>query len=229
MLYGRDQSDEEGWHLGLLPASQTLVSTERRLVEVCGVEIETPDKGILEASVTVSYTPETNNPLAQRHFANSETLKKAIDHRVRSGLNKWVMGKQLPGTLKRAMSMQKEAEEYIRERIVGTSTELALYDDPVLYLESGFPVNDLGIRVYEVNLVTWRPLRDGTGKPDWGDGDHVAFDAQAIFKQFHAHTDSLSGLRKLKEALMERYPEEAEDIEDIYDQVRISMKENRDR
>jgi hypothetical protein len=73
-------------------------------------------------------------------------------------------------------------------------------------------------------------LERGTGKPDWGDGDHTTvFDAPAIFKQFHAHADSLSNLRKLKEALIERFPDEIDDIEDIYDQFRISMKENRDR
>ncbi len=229
MVYGRDRTDTEGWHLGLLPSSQSLVSTERRLVEVSGIEVETPDEGILKASVTVSYTPEFTNVQAQQHFQNSESLNKVVGHRVRSGLNKWIMGKPLPGTLKKALTMQDQAEQYLRDRVVGTSTELALLDDPALYLGTGIPVSDLGIRVYEVNLITWQPIADGTGKPDWGDGDHVYFDAALIRKQLHAQAENLNKLRELKNSLMEAYPEEADGIEDMYDQERMSIKETRER
>lgn len=225
----RGRVELEGWHLGLPPASPTVVSTARTVVEISTVELETPDDGVLSASLTVSYSPDLQNSSALTSFGTSDAINRAIQNRVRGALNSWAMGKPLPGTLKRAVSMQKDAETYLIGKLTGTSSQLVLHDDPTLYLEGGYPVADLGIRLHEINTIVWRPLEAGTGKADWGDGDHVGFDAQAIFKQFHAHTDSLSNLRKLKEALMERYPDEADDIEDIYDQVRISMKENRDR
>jgi hypothetical protein len=102
-------------------------------------------------------------------------------------------------------------------------------DDLSLALFTGFAIPDIGVRIHDLNIVKWTALESGTGKPDWGDGEHTLFDTQAILKQFHLHTDSLSNLRRLKEALCDKYPEEIDDIEDIYDQVRISMKEHQDR
>ncbi len=219
----------EGRYLGLPPASPTIISTARRLVEINGMELETPDDGLLGASITVSYSPDLKNAQALTQFANPAAIDRAIQNRVRGALNSWSMAKPLPGTIKRAVAMQKEAETYLLGQLGGTSKYLAPIDDPTLYLGEGIIVTDFGIRIHEINTISWRPLADGTNKPDWGDGDHLAFDARVIFKEFHAHADNLSNLRQLKEALIERYAEEAEDIEDIYDQVRMSMKETRER
>lgn len=219
----------EGPYFGFPPNSPKIISTSRRLVEVPNMDLETPDDGLLGASMTVSYSHDLDNAARLTKFESAEALDRAIQNRVRGALNSWAMGKPLPGTVKRAAAMQKDAEIFLLGQLSGTSQYLVPIDDSSLFLGEGMIVNDFGIRIHEINTVSWRPLADGTGKPDWGDGDHVRFDTQAIFKQFYAHTDSLSNLRKLKEALCERYPDEIEDIEDIYDQVRISMKENRDR
>jgi hypothetical protein len=184
----------------------------------------------LGVAVTVTYTLNLDNDSALKYFQSTTGLEKNIEHRVLAALNSWIQQKPLPGTLNRALSMQREAESYILGKLTGTtSNALVVHNDPTLYLDSGYPVNDLGIRIHEVNIVSTRPIKNGTGKADWGEGDTATFNAQHILKQFHAHADSLNNLRKLKEALLERYPDESDDIEDIYDQVRISMKENRDR
>lgn len=224
----------EGWHFGFAPSDPILVAVGRRIVEIPPgdklIELDTPDDGILGVAITVSYTPDLENHSALKYFQDTAGLDKNIEHRVLAALSSWVQQKPLPGTLKRALSMQREAESYILGKLTGTtSNALIVHNDPTIYLDRGYPANDLGIRIHEVNVVSMRPIKNGTGKADWGEGDDATFNAQNIFKQFHAHADSLSNLRKLKEALLERYPDESDDIEDIYDQVRISMKENRDR
>jgi len=233
-LVTRDGKAElDGWHFGLPPRSSRTIQHARKNLDIPGgdrlIELETPDNGVIGAFVAISYSPNLDNPTSLTKFDDTTSISTAVTNRVRGALSSWSMGKPVPGTVKRALAMQSDAEIYLIGKLTGTSNQLVLHDDPTLYFDSGFPVGDLGIRIHEINITKWTPLRSGSGKADWGDGDHVGFDAQAIFKQFHAHTDSLSNLRKLKEALLEKYPEEIDDIEDIYDQVRISMKENRDR
>lgn len=225
---------KEGTHFGFPPSDPTLIATGRKTVEIPYggdlLQLDTPDDGILGIAVTVSYSLDLDNRSSLKRLQGTAGLDKSIEHRALAALSGWIQQKPLPGTLKRALSMQRETENFILGKLTGTSSDaLVLHNDPSLYLNSGYPVSDLGIRIHEVNVVAMRPLKNGTGKADWGDGENTAFDAQNIFKQFHAHADSLSNLRKLKEALLEHYPEESDDIEDIYDQVRISMKENRDR
>jgi|GEM_PF-3770918 len=145
--------EKEGWHLGLPPASPQAISTARKSVDITGIELETPDDGVLGASITISYSPDLNNPVALSNLGTGEPLTKAIQNRVRGALNNWSMGKPLPGTLKRAVSMQKEAETYLIGRLSETSTQLVLHDDPTLYLGDGFPVLDLGIRLHEINII----------------------------------------------------------------------------
>jgi len=229
LVDGNGRVEPEGRYFGIPPSSPKVISTVRRVVEIPGMELETPDDGVLGASITVSYSPDLGNPTALKQFENPQALDMAIKNRIKGALNSWSMGKPSPGTLKRAVAAQRDAETFLLSQLSGASQYLVPLDDPSLYLGDGLPASHFGIRIHEVNIISWRPLTDGTGKPDWGDGDHVRFDADAIFKQFHAHTDSLSSLRKLKDALREKYPDEVEDIDDIYDQVRISMKENRDR
>jgi hypothetical protein len=224
-----------GWNLGLTPNSEFLVHLQKRTLTLPTqsndfISLETPDDGVLDVKVSVTYSPDESDGNALSTFKSSTNLETALEARVRSALHSWIKRKPLPGTLKRALTMKDDAEEFVRAKITSTpSTALVVRDEPTLYYQAGYPVNDLGIRVYEVHITDMQCLENGTGKADWGDGEDATFNAQHIFKQFHAHADSLSNLRKLKEALLERYPEESDDIEDIYDQVRISMKENRDR
>jgi len=229
-LLNREGSVElEGQYLGLPPSSPTIISTAKRLVEINGMELETPDEGLLGASITISYSPDLKNARGLTQFSSPDAIDRAIQNRVRGALNSWSMAKPLPGTLKRAVAMQKEAETYLLGQLTGTSKYLLPIDDPTLFLGEGVVVNDFGIRIHEINTISWRPLADGTRKPDWGDGDHIHFDARVIMDQFLAHTQNLSKLRELKKALMETFPEESEEVEDIYDQVRMDMKETRER
>jgi hypothetical protein len=226
----------DGWNFSLsLPAADNLVRLQKNTLNLPRndkfIELETPDDGCVGVKVSITYSPDDSNGNALLTYKSTMDLDKAIAARVQSALNNWIKGKPLPGTARRALTMKDEAENFVRAKItsVPTSEALAVHNDPSLYYQGGYPVNDLGVRVYEVHVTEMQNLERGTGKPDWGDGDEMTFNAQNIFKQFHAHADNLSNLRKLKEALLERYPDEQGDIEDIYDQVRISMKENRDR
>lgn len=224
----------DGWHLSLLlPSTDNLISLEKKTLNVPYdnfIKLETPDDGCVGVKVSISYSPDASNGNALLIYKSAKDLDKALAARVQSALNTWIKGKPLPGTAKRALTMKDEAENFVRAKItsVPTSEAIAIHNDPALYYQGGYPVNDLGVRVHEVHVTHMQSLEHGTGKPDWGDGDETIFNAQAIFKQFHGSADNLSNLRKLKEALLERYPDEANDIEDMYDQVRISMKENRD-
>lgn len=215
------------------PKDEDIIKIERKSLTIPDhelIELHTPDDGVLGIKVSVSFCPDISNGTSLLTYKQSVKVEEHIQNRVRSSLNSWVRQKPLPGTTKRALSMQKEAEHFIMSNIAGTVGDtLVVHKDAMAYRQDGFPVSDLGIRLLDVNIVDMKPLKSGTGKPDWGDDEHVMFNAQEIFKQFSAHADSLSNLRKLKEALLERYPDEADDIEDIYDQVRISMKETRDR
>lgn len=228
--------ETEGWHYGLYPNSAMVVPTKRIFMEIPGnglvINLDTPDGGILGAAVRVSYSPDLRQK-ARTYLENRDNIGATFDTRIRAGLTRWIRQKPLPGNLKKALSMQAEAETYLRSQLAtGGTDEFLFQDDDVeygLYTDGSYPIADLGLRLHEVHILAWMNQRAGTDKPDWGDGDHVGFDAQAIFKQFSAHTDNLSSLRRLKEALIEKYKDEESDIEDIYDQVRISMKENRER
>lgn len=222
--------ETEGWYFGLPLASPTVISTAPVILEIPDnnkvLELDTPDGGLLGAAVSLSYGPDLKNPHGLRNFQNKSAINKALIHRVMGALHAWTMQKPFPGTLKRALSMQKEAERYLFAKLIGAESESKIPPE----FGQGTPIRDLGIRIYEINALAWRPLEIGSGKPDWGDGDHIAFDAQVIFKQFQAHTDNLSELLKLKEALKDSYPEEIwEAIDDIYNSFSIDMKEHKDR
>ena len=223
-----------GWNFGLKPSDEFLVSLQKQTrnfpTQRNSIELQTPDDGVLGINVSVTYSPDDSEGNALLTYKTTTHLETALEARVQSALNSWIKRKPLPGTLKRALTMKDDAEEFIRAKLTSTpSNALVIQDEPTIYYQAGYPVNDLGIRIYEVHITDMQGLKNGTGKADWGDGEEATFNAQNIFKQFHDHADNLSNLRKMKEALLERYPEEIDDIEDIYDQVRISMKENRDR
>jgi hypothetical protein len=223
---------ETNWLFGR-PNESDILSIDRKTESFPNsgfIELHTPDDGILGVKISISYCPDFSTGASLYIFKQTVNLKDQIQNRVRSSLNSWIRQKPLPGTVRRALSMQKEMEDFIKANVTSTPKEQALiiHADPMLLRLDGQVVYDLGIRVLEINVIDMQPLQPGTGKPDWGDGEPDKFNAQAIFKQFHASTDNLSNLRKLKEALIERYPDGTDDIEDIYDQVRISMKENRE-
>lgn len=229
-LVGRDgKLKTEGFYIGLPPSAAKDIRIEKRIIDIPGLEIETPDDGVLGASITVTYSPNLDDPRSLAYFPNFDKEKPLIISRVQAALTSWAMEKPAPGTLKRAMAMQKEAQSYMRGKLAGSITPATVDDDLSLALYTGFPMPDIGVMIHDVNIVRWTALKPGTGKPDWGDGDHTVFDTQAILKQFELHAGSLSELRAVKAKLLERYKEEAEDIEDIYDQVRISMKEHQER
>jgi hypothetical protein len=233
----KDQSSkgvitETSWSWGR-PNDSDILSIDRKTESFPNagfIELHTPDDGVLGVKISVSYCPDFLTAESLYIFKQTVNLKDQIQNRIRSSLNSWIRQKPLPGTVRRALSMQKEMEDFIMANVTSTPREAALilHADPMSLRRDGYAVYDLGIKLLEINVIDMQPLQPGTGKPDWGDGEPDKFNAQAIFKQFHASTDNLSNLRKLKEALIERYPDETDDIEDIYDQVRISMKENRE-
>jgi hypothetical protein len=233
----KDQSSkgvitETSWSWGR-PNDSDILSIDRKTESFPNagfIELHTPDDGVLGVKISVSYCPDFLTAESLYIFKQTVNLKDQIQNRIRSSLNSWIRQKPLPGTVRRALSMQKEMEDFIMANVTSTPREAALilHADPMSLRRDGYAVYDLGIKLLEINVIDMQPLQPGTGKPDWGDGEPDKFNAQAIFKQFHASTDNLSNLRKLKETLVERYPDETDDIEDIYDQVRISMKENRE-
>jgi hypothetical protein len=194
------------------------------------IELHTPDDGILGVKVAVTYCPDDTTGTSLYTFKQVANPRDQIQNRIKSSLNSWIRQKPLPGTLKRALAMQTEMENLISESFTSAPSEaLVIREDSLIRRrQTGDPVKDLGILLFEIHITDMQPLERGTGKPDWGDGDQTTFNAQEIFRQFYASADNLSNLRLLKEALRELYPEEAADIDDIYDQVRISMKENRE-
>lgn len=225
-----------GWNFGLKPSDEFLVPLQKHTLTLPtgnnSIQLQTPDDGVLGVTVSITYSPDDSDGSALLTYKTSTDLQKVLEARVQSALSSWIKRKPLPGTLKRSLTMKDDAEEFVRAKITSipsSASALAIRDEPTLYYQTGYPVNDLGIRIHEVHITSMHGLKNGTGNADWGEGEDATFNAQYIFKQFHAHADSLSNLRKLKEALLERYPDESDDIEDIYDQVRISMKENRDR
>jgi hypothetical protein len=225
-----------GWNFGLKPSDEFLVPLQKQTLTLPTnnnlIQLQTPDDGVLGVAVSITYSPDDSDGNALLTYKTSKDLQRVLEARVQSALSSWIKRKPLPGTLKRALTMKDDAEEFVRAKITSipsSASALAIRDEPTLYYQTGYPVNDLGVRIHEVHITSMQGLKNGTGSADWGDGEDATFNAQYIFKQFHAHADSLSNLRKLKEALLARYPDESDDIEDIYDQVRISMKENRDR
>lgn len=227
----------EGWNFGFLPSDTKYLSLKKYEVMIPEsaasgdlIALRAPDAGVVGVALTVRWSHDHCNPAAYSNALTADETNSILHSKVRAALNHWIQGKPTPGTAKRAVASLGDAERSIRERLTGVSPQ-ALVNRNEEYLGSDYlnAVKDIAIKILEINIVKMELLESGTNKPDWGDGDHLGFDAETIFKQFHAHTDNLSSLRKLKEALLVRYPDELDDIEDIYDQVRISMKENRER
>lgn len=194
------------------------------------IRLQTPDDGLIGLKVSLTYSPDrASGEALQKYNAAILEVDKVLEARINSALSSWVKGKPLPGTLKRALTMKDEAETFIRAKLTSLApTEaLVVHGDPTIYYDGGYAISDLGVRLNEVHITEMQALKNGTGKADWGDGEEVGFNAEKIFNQFKGQAGNLSNLRKLKEALIEQYRGEGEevllDIEDIYDRVRLSM------
>lgn len=234
---GNSRGYSEGWNFGFLPSGTKYVSLKKFELRVPDsasnnglFSLRAPDGGVLGSALILIWSYDHLNPKANSNIHSIDETNSILQSRVQAALNHWIQGKPFPGSAKRALASLADAERTIRERLTGVNTQaLANRNEEYLGADYLSAVNDLAIRIHEINIIKMELLERGTDKPDWGDGDHIGFDAQSIFKQFHAHTDNLSNLRKMREQLLEHYPDEADDIEDIYDQVRISMKETRER
>jgi hypothetical protein len=180
----------------------------------------------LGAQVTFTYQPNDATAQTLLTYYRTKNIENVLTSRIHSALISWVWQKPLPATSRRAVASKAEAERAIIAKLTSLPVD-ALVPFADVEALNRYSISDLGISVRDVHLIKFWEIKQGTGKANWGDGEEASFNAQNIFKQFQAHADNLSSLRKLKEALIERYGEEADDIEDIYDQVRISMKENR--
>ena len=232
-LVGKDSAiAQDGWQFSLRRPESLLIPLSRTTVDIPDnhgglIELNTPDSGVIGISLTVTFSCDPRNPEPLMRLNQFEDLERTVRNRTRSAVEQWIRQKPLPGTLKRAMAMKEEAENFVRARLtnVNTADALVIHADPSDYLNDGYPVFDLGIRIHEVHIVSAKPLKNGTGIADWGDGEELAFNAEKIFNQFKGQAGNLSNLRKLKEALIEQFEDEADDIEDIYDQFRMSMKE----
>lgn len=226
---GRLLSGEWTWYVHQ-PGNLVPIKKETKELPQGGeyIQLQTPDDGLLGLKVSLTYSPDKSNGEALEKFYGAiQEVAKVLEARVHSALNSWVKAKPLPGTVKRALSMKEEAETFIRAKItsLAPTDALVVHNDPTIYYDGGYSVSDLGVRIHEVHITEMQALKIGTGKADWGDGDEMTFNAEKIFNQFKGQADNLSNLRKRKEELIEQYADEAEDIEDIYDQVRLSMKE----
>lgn len=194
------------------------------------MEISTPDDGVIGVRVSLTYSPDGSHGLALQTFAGiAVDLEKILEARVLSALHSWATSKPLPGTLKRALSMKDQAEEFVRAKLTSMPVKesLVVHTDPTFYYRTGYPVRDLGICLHEVHIMEMTPLRNGTGRPDWGDGTEGLYSAEVIFNQFKSSAHNLSELEQLYNSLVARYPKESEDIRDIYFYFRSRMKEHR--
>jgi len=192
------------------------------------IQLQTPDDGLLGLKVSLTYSPDDRSGEAlQKYYGAISELDRVLEARINSALSSWVKGKPLPGTVKRALTMKDEAETYIRAKLTSLApTEaIVVHSDPTIYYDGGYAISDLGVRIHEVHITEMQALGRGTGKADWGDGEEVGFNAKKIFAQFEGVAGNLTELRKKRDELIAKMPEEADDIEDLYDQLRLSMKE----
>ncbi len=224
----------DGWHFNLsLPSADNLIKLEKKTLSFPYdkfIELETPDDGCVGVKVSITYSPDDSTGNALVTYKNTQDLDKAIIARVQSALNNWIKGKPLPGTARRALTMKDEAENFVRAKITSVSTTeaLAIHNDPLLYYQGGYAVNDLGVRVYEVHVTEMQSLGSGTGKPDWGDDD-LAFDADKRRQRIRQKVSSISDFRKDREALIKEFPDEVEYIEKLIEDDTLHSMEHRDQ
>lgn len=194
------------------------------------MEVSTPDDGMLGMRVSITYSPDASYGSTMSTYAEIvNDLEKILEARVLSALHSWAKSKPHPGTLKRALAMKDQAEEFVRAKLTSMPLKEALvvHTDPTFYYRTGYPVRDLGICLHEVHVTEMVALKNGTGRADWGDGTEGLFSSEVIFNQFKSSAHNLRELEQLYNTLIARYPDQAEDIKDIYFDFRSRMKEHR--
>lgn len=221
---------EERWSFGR-PKQEDVIAIRRTTLSFKAFQLRTPDEGALELEISVTYCPDDSSGLSLSIFRQVDSIRQQIEDRIKVASNDWIRQKPFPGTVRRALSMQREMQRFLFANLTEVSPNQALLvrESPEIHRQFGLPIDDLGVRLLDISVVEMRPVQYGTDKPDWGDLDVSAYNAQAVFEQLYAHAQNLSNLRALHDVLKKQFPEEQQDIEDIYDSIRISMKENRDR
>jgi hypothetical protein len=213
---------DEGWHFGVKPPVENLIAIERKTIEIPPssnefIELHTPDDGILGVAVTVSYEPDANNEQTIKHYKVNKDIAKALENRVRSALNSWIRQKPLPGTLKRALVMKEEAENFIKAKITNIPSDtLAIMSDPSLYGHGTYSIYELGVRIHEVHIVDVQEVGKGTGKPNWGDDD-LSLRGEKSAKELEGIGDNLTLLLKKRDEVIAKNPEHAEELARIYE------------
>lgn len=223
-----------GWQWGLSPSDCTVISLDPKTIKIPSpssstesdhIEIGTPDDGVLGVKVTLVYQPNDSTSHSLVTFQKSTNFEDILTSRIHSALVSWAWQKPLPATSRRAVASKADAEQAIASKLTlfPTETLIALGDT-----ENRYAVSDLGIIIRDVHIVDFWEIKKGTGKPNWGDDD-IAFDAAKVRQRLKQKVSSVSDLRKEREALVAEFPDEAEYIENLYDEERIRSMEHRDR
>jgi hypothetical protein len=220
-----------GWQFGYLgfnidipPKIDNAVNFSTKVYDTGELQIPTPDDGILGVTASVVYMPDSRNIFK---FANHTNVEKVLQDRVRREVHNWVNQQGVIGTLKKALIQQDSCEETVRAKLLSTPKEIAAiaHLDATYALTKGTPVAELGILIQEVNITQMRPLQQGTGQADYG--DEPARPAEQLMQGLFHKAQDLSQMRQLRDQLLARYPEELEEIEDLYDDARMRIKDHR--
>jgi regulator of protease activity HflC (stomatin/prohibitin superfamily) len=208
-----------GWNFGL-PVGAQLINVQRSITASPLRNYLTPDNGLLGIAVSVTWGYDPSNPTAP----SLSQLETMLRDRMNGVLNQWIRARPYPGTLKRALASQAEAEQAIFNKLTtATSEALALRNDPST-AAFGCPAPDLGIIIYEVNITDVQVERRGTDKPDWGDD---SYSMPAILHGFINNVANLDELARLHARLLREYPNQVDAIERFYDQERIRIMERK--
>ena len=233
---GKNKNPEiliEGWHFGFMPPDENLIPIERKTIEIPAssddfIALRTPDDGLLDVRVSISYEPDTHNRSTIKNYKHTQDVIKLLEGRVRSALNSWIQQKPLPGTLKRALVMKEEAESFLRAKLTKVPDEaLAVIYDPQSIGHDIYLITELGIRIYELHIIEMQELEKGTGKPNWGDSD-LSLKGEKSAKELEGIGDNLTLLLKKRDEVVAKNPEHAEELARIYEQKIIEMLEDKE-
>ncbi|MFT3746133.1 MAG: hypothetical protein QM785_17820 [Pyrinomonadaceae bacterium] len=122
--------------------------------------------------------------------------------------------------------MKDELERFVLVTAIGATTNVIdKLANTELCRTFGNSIDYLGIRISDLCVIDLTLTEPGTGTPYWGDVDADTFNTEQIFRQFYAHASNLRKLSELKNALLEVYKDEAEEIETMYEHIRITFLE----
>jgi hypothetical protein len=221
-----------GWQFGYLSGFigdpkqiNDTVNFSTKVYDTGELQIPTPDDGILGVTASVVYTPDSRNIFV---FANHTNVEKVLQDRVRREVHNWVNQQGVIGTLKKALIKQDSCEETVRAKLLSMPADIMAiaHVDTSYALTKGTPVSELGILIQEVNITQMRPLQQGTGQADYGDAP--ARPAEQLMQGLFHKAQDLSQMRQLRHKLIEQYPDEQAEIEDLYDDARMRIKDHRE-